>query len=690
MPERRGMGLRGRLTAFFVVITVLPLLLAVVALQVQIDQQLRVRSETELTSVRQAAIALVGAARARAGDYATDLAAALARDPIAADLDAEGAEDGVRAFLAAAAEPAVPLRADVALVAGPDGQLLGGVGRTPEPAGGRSGPDLAALAAAAPARDPVPGAIYEVRELQGAVGIAPLGFVVTALWTDDVLLQGVGITGNAALVLEGEVLAVTGGALGAVPDVPPGPPGSVVAVETSGGEVLATSAPLADVELGEPATTLVVWTPRGERPSSVAVALLIVVPAVLAAALIGFVLATTVISPVRRAAEVARAVAAGDLSRHLEPSGGRELADLSVALNQMSAELATRLQELADREQQLRDSLARLGQTLSSSLDLNRTLSVVVDTARETLAADRAFLALFTPERDALYTKVGRGLDGPGPRLRLGEGLVGAVAERGTPVLLPGGGDEPVPAESEPFAASQLAVPLLVRGRVLGVLSLLRDDEDHPFTRSDLDTVRSFAQQASVAIENVMLHEEAQRLSVTDPLTGLWNFRYFQIQADRELEAAARSGRPVSLIVLDIDRFKTVNDRFGHQVGDEVLIEVARRLRDSTRLPDVVARYGGEEFIVLLPDTGEEGAAATAERIRAAVAAAPVRTSLPGVTATTGGPAVEPLDITCSVGVSTLPEHGTTVAALLRAADAAMYSAKQRGRDRVVVAGATA
>jgi diguanylate cyclase (GGDEF)-like protein len=354
----------------------------------------------------------------------------------------------------------------------------------------------------------------------------------------------------------------------------------------------------------------------------------------------------------------------------------------------MTEELAARLADLSDREQQLRGSLARLGQTLSSSLDLNRTLSVVVDTAMETLRADRAILALFTPERDALYTKVARGLDGPGPRVRLGEGLVGGVAASGIPVLLPDPGGERglVPLPDEPVGPSQLVVPMLARGRVLGVLSLLRDDAALPFTGVDLETVRSFATQASVAIENVMLHQEAQRLSVTDPLTGLWNFRYFQLQADREVESAVRSGRPLSLVVADIDHFKAVNDDHGHQVGDEILVEVARRLRDCTRIPDVVARYGGEEFVVLLPDADSEGATATAERIRAAIAATPITPTLPGLTAQTGGARIGPLTVSCSVGVATSPDCGQGVAALLRAADAAMYEAKQTGRNRVVVA----
>ena len=396
--------------------------------------------------------------------------------------------------------------------------------------------------------------------------------------------------------------------------------------------------------------------------------------AALLAGVAGWVVAGRVVAPIRWAAEAARAIADGDDGATLRPLGGREVADLARALDTMRAELATR--------NELRRSLSRLGQTLSSSLDLGRTLAVVVETAMDALAADRAVLMLLTPERDALYAKVGRGVGIDVPRLRLGQGRIGWVAQSGTPLRLPAeAAAAPSALAGEPDAGSQVLVPLLGRGQVIGVLALLRD-EDEQFQQADLDTLMSFAGQASVAIENVMLHREAQRLSVTDPLTGLWNFRYFQIQADRELESAARFQRPVSLVIIDIDHFKTVNDRRGHQVGDEVLGEVARRIRDSTRVPDVVARYGGEEFLVLLPGTNASGALATAERIRRAVGVAPVRLSEDRLDGRPEGL----LPVTCSVGVATYPIHAETFAGLLRAADAAMYVAKARGRDRVVVA----
>ena len=695
MPERRGMGLRGRLTLFFVAITVIPVMVAALIVQSELDSRLRARVETQLVTVTKAAASLAAGDRARAGDLASDLAMSLALDPAGLTLGEPGSSEVVDDFLAARAEPGRPMRADAVVVLGPDGGLLAHRGEDAVLADGTQLGSAEVVEAVATGR-PLRGALLEVRELVGTAP-APLGWLVVVLWTDEQFLNQLAVSGPAALVSERTVLAVQGTSAEGVP-TERAQPGSPVARETRDDEeLLVTSEALVPEGAADAPLDLLIWVDGPNQPSPLVAALPIVLPSLVLAAAVGYFLATSLVAPIQRAAEVARAVAAGELNQRLEPSGGREVRDLTHALNQMSTELARRMTELQEREQQLRANLSRLGETLSSSLDANRTLSVVVDTARDTLRADRALLAVFTPERDALFTKVGRGLDGPGPRLRLGEGLIGGVARRGLAVLVPGSAEVPEHAPGEPRGRSQLAVPMIVRGRVLGVLSLLRDSE--PFTEDDLETLRSFATQAAVAIENVLLHQEAQRLSVTDPLTGLWNFRYFQLQANREAEAAARSGRPLSLIVVDIDRFKQVNDRYGHQVGDEVLIEVAARLRDSTRVPDIVARYGGEEFVVLLPDTDLEGATATAERIHAGVGQTPVGPGasplVPGdpstrVPAPPGRKQVSfpPLHVTCSVGVATLPDSGGTVAGLLQAADAAMYQAKQHGRDRVVVADA--
>ena len=672
----QGMGLRARLALFFIAITVIPLTVAVIVLQIQLSNRIAEVTERELAASGGAATVAVSAARDRAGDLATALARTA--DPtVFLSGDADRAERLVRRALRS-----VPGRAGFLVMLDSQGDVLASNLDPPEYQAGTSlgQPTDQDFAAAVSGEAALPGALVEVREIHAEPdnGIArQLGWVAAGIWTDEALLGQLPTPGGAAFVQGDRVLAATEGA-GVLPvDELPATDGTA-ALDIGGERVLATARPLAGDDLAAP--SLVLWQPVRAPIQFGAPIFALLLPAVLLAAAVGWVLASSVVAPVERAARIAHAVAAGDLDQSLEPSGGRELSALATALNSMSAELRQRLEELGTSRDQLRQSLSRLGQTLSSSLDLDRTLAVVVETAIETLGADRGMLWLFTPERDAMYVKVGRGVGQSVARLPTGSGVAGHVARMGIALRLPADKENvPFPTEDEPSAAHQLAVPMVGRGRVLGVLTLLRDDADREFTQDDLDTLRSFAAQASVAMENVMLHQEAQRLSVTDPLTGLWNFRYFQLQADRELESAARFERSLSMLIIDLDHFKMVNDRFGHQVGDDVLVEVARRIQAATRVPDVVARYGGEEFVVLLPGTDLDGALATAERIRAAVASSKV-------TITTAQD-ISPMSVTCSIGVAEHPRHGTTVAGLLRSADAAMYQAKSQGRDRVVGAG---
>jgi diguanylate cyclase (GGDEF)-like protein len=228
-----------------------------------------------------------------------------------------------------------------------------------------------------------------------------------------------------------------------------------------------------------------------------------------------------------------------------------------------------------------------------------------------------------------------------------------------------------------------IAVPLKHGGRVIGVLDVFDvhgpgevrnpvDGESKPagFTAHDVETLQTLAGQASVAVDNVLLHQEAQLLSVTDALTGLGNYRSFESALGREIERATRFTRSLGLLMIDLDRFKSVNDEYGHQVGNDVLVEVADRLRAEVREVDVVARYGGEEFVVVLPESDAEGAGHTADRICAAIQQQTFRA---------GG---HNLAVTVSIGVAVFPEHGQNAADLVRAADLAIYSAKAGGRDQ--------
>jgi diguanylate cyclase (GGDEF)-like protein len=221
-----------------------------------------------------------------------------------------------------------------------------------------------------------------------------------------------------------------------------------------------------------------------------------------------------------------------------------------------------------------------------------------------------------------------------------------------------------------------VAVPLVRGDRTIGVLALYHRTVPEAFDREDAATLASFATQASVAIENVILHREAERLSITDGLTGVWNRRYLQLTLAKEIDRAQRFGRPLSVLMVDIDHFKGVNDEHGHPRGDEVLVELTRRILSQIRSQiDFLTRYGGEEFVIVLPETPAQGAMVVAEKVRGAVADAPFLSD--------SGP---PVSVTVSIGAATYPEDGDSVSDLVGAADAAMYRAKEAGRDRVEAA----
>ena len=181
----------------------------------------------------------------------------------------------------------------------------------------------------------------------------------------------------------------------------------------------------------------------------------------------------------------------------------------------------------------------------------------------------------------------------------------------------------------------------------------------------------AFAGQAAVAIENAQLFEQAYYLSVTDPLTELSNRRHFFDVAKFEFERTHRYKRTLSVMMVDIDHFKNINDTYGHAVGDLALREIATRIKNSVRTVDIVARYGGEEFIVLMPETGLHEASQVAERVRRSVVDRPIEEDAVTVTAT------------LSIGVAEIDEKSKNVDQLIIYADQALYTAKAAGRNRV-------
>ena len=429
----------------------------------------------------------------------------------------------------------------------------------------------------------------------------------------------------------------------------------------------------ARAEVGSGPLAVVVAQPLARGVDVLRTGLLVVVTAVLVGGALALLLARALTRPLEQLSEAAARVSAGDLATTIDVRSKDEVGVLAGAFNTMTDELRGYVGALEASRDELRAGLARLGETLTSTHDLDRILAVVLETALATSAAQAGAVLLVDPSGETAALAVGRGLEdrmtGPGLRVRLGEGVLGRVAQDG--VALHGETADLRPAPHEPSADSVVAVPLRGRDAVLGVLALYDPRSDGAGSEDDLTTLRTLAGQAAVAVENVLLHRDVSRMAVTDGLTGLANYRSFTQTIAREMERATRFGRPVGLLLLDIDHFKLVNDTHGHPRGDAVLIELAARVRDQVRDVDTVARYGGEELVVVLPETDLAGAEQAAERIRVAVRERPF-----------GGPSQVPLDVTVSLGVAVHPLHGATATALLRAADEALYEAKRAGRDR--------
>lgn len=230
-----------------------------------------------------------------------------------------------------------------------------------------------------------------------------------------------------------------------------------------------------------------------------------------------------------------------------------------------------------------------------------------------------------------------------------------------------------------PFIRFYSGIPLYSkRGYMLGTLCIIHS-EPRLMSVNEIDLQAHLARQAELLIEKF----EIEQLAMTDSLTGLYNRRYFDQRAREEINNARRSLQPVSVVVLDIDDFKRINDSYGHSAGDIALVKLAQIMKQQLRSSDVVSRVGGEEFHILLPNTPECVAFQVAERIRCAVKSSPVV-----LASNNGSQDSSEAYLTCSFGLATLKQSDQHIDSLLQRADAAMYEAKRNGKDVVVVSAA--
>ena len=323
-------------------------------------------------------------------------------------------------------------------------------------------------------------------------------------------------------------------------------------------------------------------------------------------------------------------------------------------------------------------SLVELGRTISASLDLDQLFTTTMKRVSETTGIESYALFLLDETTDKLVARTvsGTGMEGLQDRtFALGEGLAGRVCQSRSPETQSDRGALPWP-DVPPHVRSVVALPLLSSQRTLGVL-LFYSPTPGAFTDRQTAYFSAVAKQLAVALENAQLFLKTRELGYRDPLTGLFNRRYFEEALEREVRRAIRYNLPVSLLIADIDHFKMYNDAQGHHEGDNVLREVTARLTENTRQVDVVARFGGEEFVVILPMTTKTHARLVAEKLRRSVE----ETKIPGEEVLPGG------RLTISLGLAAYPEDTSHPTGLIQAADAALYTAKRKGRNRTEMFG---
>jgi diguanylate cyclase (GGDEF)-like protein len=322
---------------------------------------------------------------------------------------------------------------------------------------------------------------------------------------------------------------------------------------------------------------------------------------------------------------------------------------------------------------------------LTSSLELPHVLDVLVDRARRLIPCERSSLWLAEETDGRRELKPHGATHGLGRRrharpIAWGSGPSGWVAQHARPLLIQDR-NAPLPTGLRDWKPpltrfqSLLAIPIVNKRRTLGVLELVNRTDGRPFDAIDRDLLMQLMGQAAIAIERSQLHHRQEEQAIRDDLTKLFNFRHLDQVLDNEIRRCIRYGSVLSLIFLELDYFKSVNDRYGHLMGSRVLVEIAELLIRNLRDVDIVSRYGGDEFVIVLPETGIRTTHSITKRLHRAFHRHEFLTA-EGIN----------VYLTASFGLAGFPDHARNKKDLIRLADQAMYEAKYGGRDRICVA----
>jgi diguanylate cyclase (GGDEF)-like protein len=313
-------------------------------------------------------------------------------------------------------------------------------------------------------------------------------------------------------------------------------------------------------------------------------------------------------------------------------------------------------------------ALQQVARTLAVVRGAEETERLVLDSVGEVFFAWWA--ALYHTEGDQYTCRAVRSLRGESVAYAIPARVVRSIAAPGDPPLIPS-----EDAEIRDHVPAEVAVvaPLDFGDGGAGLLILGKRMTEAPYEAHDLALLRALADSSAIALRNAELLDRLRAQATIDPLTGCHNRRGFDEILQLEVGRARRYDRPLCLVLLDIDRFKSVNDDFGHEIGDNALQRIGRAVRHTFRSSDSACRYGGEEFALIFPETTKAEGRRMAERLRILVESLPPNADVPRA-------------VTASFGVAGFPEDGETIPDLIRSADRALYLAKTRGRNRVETA----
>lgn len=379
----------------------------------------------------------------------------------------------------------------------------------------------------------------------------------------------------------------------------------------------------------------------------------------------------SVAPPLQSLSDISRTIASGDYSRRVTINSNDELGVIGGTINKMAEAIEKKVSQLTALQEAVSD--------ITATLEIERLLERLAQRASFLLNSELVAIMVLHPETDEMQyfkTNIPPELF-PIKKTPEGRGLLSVVIREGSAIRLDDITKHPrfegLPPE-HPAIKNIIGLPMLLRGKIIGGVFVANKSGKGSFSQEDENLLRTLTLQISSALDNARLYAVVSELATKDSLTCLNNRRVFKERLDEEITRSFRYNRSFSIMMLDLDKFKRVNDTYGHPAGDSVLQQSVRIILQQIRNCDFAARYGGEEFVVILPEASEENSVTVGERIKDAIAQH-----------TFNLPDGKDIRITISMGIASFPANAMTAEKLIERSDQALYNAKQTGGNRVCV-----